>query len=180
MLGQQRTIVAVSKTVLRKRIEAILQTAGFLVIGEAADGITALKLVRSRQPDLVIIESALKKRLGYDDALDVFGIHGIGGTWGALATGIFAEAAIGGTNGLLYGNPAQLGIQAVAVLASYAFVAVMTFAVLKVVGVFTPLRVTEKEEDAGLDIMLHGEEGYSVYVGGGELYREQPGMPTGA
>lgn len=120
----------------------------------------------------------LKHKLGYDDSLDVFGIHGVGGTWGALATGVFATASIGGVDGLLYGNPAQLGIQAVGVAATFAFVSITTFVLLKFVGVFVPLRVGADAEDTGLDIAQHGEDGYSDYVGGGTLYREPPGIPA--
>lgn len=119
--------------------------------------------------------TVLKHRLGYDDALDVFGIHGIGGTWGALATGIFAVEAIGGTPGLLEGNAAQIGIQAIGVLTAYAFVGVATFIILKTVNVIVPLRVEENDEDTGLDIALHGENGYHDYIGGGVLARETYG-----
>lgn len=127
-----------------------------------------------------IAVSVLKHKLGYDDSLDVFGIHGVGGTWGALATGVFAVAAIGGTDGLLYGNPGQLGIQAISVVATYVFVAAATFVILKVVGVLVPLRVAEDEEDIGLDLSQHGENAYSDYVGGGILWREQGGLPVQA
>src|SRR5207245_502757 len=76
------------------------------------------------------------KRLRVDDALDVFGVHGVGGAWGALATGVFATVAVnsGAADGLVYGNPAQLGIQAIAVLASITYSAVMTFVILKVIN----------------------------------------------
>lgn len=106
--------------------------------------------------------SVMKKKLGYDDALDAFGCHGIGGTWGALATGLFATKTVnaGGSDGLFYGNAAQLGIQAVGVVATIAFAVVMTFVILKVVGLVFELRVTAQEEDAGLDLSLHGEEAY--------------------
>ncbi|MDA8096898.1 MAG: ammonium transporter [Clostridia bacterium] len=124
--------------------------------------------------------TVLKQKLGYDDSLDVFGIHGIGGTWGALATGIFAVEAIGGTPGLLEGNAAQLGIQAISVLATYVFVGVMTFIILKIVGVIVPLRASKNDEDIGLDSALHGENGYSDYIGGGVLAREAHGIPATA
>ncbi|MEW6458939.1 MAG: ammonium transporter [Bacillota bacterium] len=127
-----------------------------------------------------IAVTVLKHRLGYDDSLDVFGIHGVGGTWGALATGVFATAAIGGVDGLLYGNPGQLGIQAIGVLATYAFVGITTLVILKLVGLFVPLRVSESDEDSGLDLTQHGEDGYSDYVGGGVLYREPHGIPVTA
>jgi len=105
----------------------------------------------------------LKARLGYDDSLDVVGIHGVGGTWGALATGLFASTAVNpnGANGLFFGNPFQLWIQFVSVIASMAFAFVMTMIILKIVDALVGLRVTEEEEIRGLDISLHNETGYS-------------------
>lgn len=104
----------------------------------------------------------LKNRYQIDDALDVFGVHGIGGTWGALATGLFATKAVNeaGADGLLFGNPAQLGIQAVAVVATWVFAAAMTFIILKVVDALVGLRVPEEEERLGLDVSQHGEPAY--------------------
>lgn len=110
--------------------------------------------------------SVMKAKFGYDDALDAFGCHGIGGTWGALATGLFATKAINplGNDGLFYGNAGQLGIQAVGVLATIAFSVIATFIILKVIGLFTKLRVSDEEESNGLDLSLHGEEAYSEFV----------------
>ena len=107
--------------------------------------------------------NTLKPRFGYDDSLDVFGVHGLGGTWGALATGIFASKAVNpaGADGLLYGNPQLLGIQAIGILAATALAAIGTLVILKVVGAVTPLRVTEEEEITGLDLSLHGEAAYN-------------------
>jgi Amt family ammonium transporter len=104
-----------------------------------------------------------KSRLGYDDALDVVGIHGVGGIWGALATGLFASKAINaaGADGLFYGNPAQLGIQALAVLISATFAFVGTFVILKLVDGLMGLRVSEEEERMGLDLSQHEERSYS-------------------
>ena len=106
----------------------------------------------------------LTKRLKVDDALDVFGVHGIGGAWGALATGIFATVAInsGAKDGLVYGNPGQLGIQAIAVAASIIYSAVMTFVILKLIDVFVGLRVPENEEVLGLDASQHREAAYQI------------------
>jgi ammonium transporter, Amt family len=105
----------------------------------------------------------LKARLGYDDSLDVVGIHGLGGTWGALATGLFASTAVNpdGADGLFFGNPVQLWIQFVSVIASMAFAFVMTLIILKVVDRIIGLRVSEEEEIKGLDISLHNEKGYA-------------------
>jgi len=116
-----------------------------------------------------IAVSILKAKLGYDDSLDAFGCHGIGGIWGAIATGIFADAAVGGTDGLIYGNAAQVGIQAVGVVVTIVLAVVATFVILKLVGIFTPLRVTAEEEEVGLDISLHGEEAYPDFIGSGYL-----------
>src|ERR671937_474458 len=104
----------------------------------------------------------LTKRLKVDDALDVFGVHGVGGMWGALATGIFATVAVNaaGADGAVYGNVAQLGTQAIAVLASVTYSAVMTFVILKVIGLFVGLRVPEHEEVLGLDASQHREAAY--------------------
>jgi Amt family ammonium transporter len=106
----------------------------------------------------------LTKRLKVDDALDVFGVHGVGGAWGAIATGLFATVAInsGAKDGLFYGNPGQLGIQAVAVGASVLYSAVMTFVILKLINVFVGLRVPESEEVLGLDASQHREAAYQI------------------
>lgn len=105
----------------------------------------------------------LKARAGYDDALDVFGVHGLGGTWGAIATGIFATKAVNpaGADGLLQGNPAQLVNQLVAVGATWALAAAGTFVILKAVSLVTALRVSAEDEMTGLDLALHGEAGYN-------------------
>ena len=105
----------------------------------------------------------LKSKLGYDDSLDVVGIHGLGGTWGALATGLFASTLINpdGANGLFFGNPGQLWIQFVSVAATWIFAFVMTVIILKVVDWIVGLRVTDEEEERGLDISQHNETGYS-------------------
>ena len=110
--------------------------------------------------------SVIKLKFGYDDALDAFGCHGIGGTWGAIATGIFATTSInpGGADGLLYGNPSQLGIQALSVLVTVVFAVAATFIILKVIGLVTKLRVNEEQEANGLDLSLHGETAYSEFI----------------
>jgi Amt family ammonium transporter len=104
----------------------------------------------------------ITKRLKVDDALDVFGVHGVGGMWGAIATGIFATVAVNSAaaNGAAYGNLSQLGIQAIAVLASVTYSAVMTFVILKVINLFVALRVPEHEEVLGLDASQHQEKAY--------------------
>jgi len=101
-------------------------------------------------------------RTRIDDTLDVFACHGVGGIWGSIVTGLFAAGAINGVNGLLYGNAAQLGSQllAVGVVAPFAFFG--SYALLIVINVFSPLRVSPEEEDTGLDISQHGEEAYNL------------------
>ena len=110
--------------------------------------------------------SVVKAKLGYDDSLDAFGCHGVGGTWGALATGLFASKDVNplGNNGLFFGNPAQLGIQALSVVATIALSAVLTFAILKAISLFIRLRATEKEEYEGLDTAQHGEDAYPDFT----------------
>jgi ammonium transporter, Amt family len=107
--------------------------------------------------------NVLKPRLGYDDTLDVFGVHGLGGTWGAIATGIFATKSVNpaGADGLLYGNAGQLVTQLIGVAASWALAAVGTLVILKLVNLVAPLRVSAEEEITGLDLTLHGEMAYN-------------------
>jgi Amt family ammonium transporter len=101
-----------------------------------------------------------KSKLGYDDSLDTFGVHGVGGTLGAILTGVFAVKAIGGTDGLLSGNAGQVFIQIKAVAASLIYSFVVTFVILKVLDATMGLRVTKDEEEQGLDLTQHGESGY--------------------
>jgi Amt family ammonium transporter len=109
----------------------------------------------------------LKSRLGYDDSLDVVGVHGVGGTWGALATGIFATKAVNeaGGDGLLAGNPKQLGVQVVAVVVTLLLGFIMTTIILKVLDAIMGLRVTEEDEQAGLDLSQHSETAYAIGAG---------------
>jgi ammonium transporter, Amt family len=105
----------------------------------------------------------LKKRFNYDDALDVFGVHGVGGTWGAIATGLFATGTLASTSkGLFYGGGLTLlGAQLVAVAVVYAFAFGVTFTTLFVMKRFMTIRVTKEEERIGADIIQHGENAYS-------------------
>jgi Amt family ammonium transporter len=108
--------------------------------------------------------TVIKHKLGYDDSLDAFGVHGIGGITGALATGLFASKLVngGGSDGLFFGNPGQLGTQAIAVGTSIVFAGVMTFILLKVVNAVVGLRVNEEEEIIGLDNTQHKESAYTL------------------
>jgi Amt family ammonium transporter len=104
-----------------------------------------------------------RARTRLDDSLDVVAAHGVGGTLGALLTGVLASRAWNraGADGLLHGNPAQVGVQAIATLAAIAYSAAATFALLKLIGLVTPLRVGARDEGLGLDVSQHGEEAYT-------------------
>ncbi len=104
-----------------------------------------------------------KAKLGYDDSLDVVGIHGVGGTWGALATGLFASTVANpdGANGLFFGNPGQLWIQFLSVVVTCLFAFAMTFVILKVLDLIMGLTVSKEDEVRGLDVTQHSETGYS-------------------
>lgn len=109
-------------------------------------------------PLCYIAISFVKSKFGYDDSLDAFGCHGVGGMWGALATGIFANA--NGATGLFTGNPGQVLKQLAGILVTVAFSGIASFAILKVISLFTPLRVAEQDENDGLDVTQHGEDAY--------------------
>ncbi|MGH7419397.1 MAG: ammonium transporter, partial [Candidatus Rokuibacteriota bacterium] len=108
----------------------------------------------------VVVEYLMRGRV--DDSLDVFGVHGVGGMLGALMTGVLATKAVNpaGADGLLAGNPAQLGVQALAVVVVVVYSAGVTWALLKLVDAVVGLRVTAQEEIRGLDITQHGETAY--------------------
>ncbi|MBC8015292.1 MAG: ammonium transporter [Sporomusaceae bacterium] len=104
----------------------------------------------------------MKNKLGYDDSLDAFGVHGMGGTWGAIATGIFASKEVNsaGANGWLYGNFDQVILQLVGVGSTVVFAAVMTFIIVKFISMFMEIKATPDQEAEGMDIIEHGERGY--------------------
>ena len=106
----------------------------------------------------------IKALLGYDDSLDAFGVHGVGGIWGVLATGLFASKAVNpaGADGLFYGNPGLLWIQLKAVAVTLVYSFVVGFVLLKVIDVFMKVRVGEHEERVGLDLTMHREAAYTV------------------
>ena len=126
--------------------------------------------------------SVLKAKLGYDDSLDAFGCHGVGGIWGVLAIGLFATKTINpaGADGLFYGNPAQLGIQAISIVVTIALTVTATFVILKVIGLFIKLRATSEEEELGLDLAMHGEEAYPDTFGHGLTSQTALSIPMGA
>jgi Amt family ammonium transporter len=130
---------------------AITPAAGFVLPG----GALALGLIAGTGCFFAVMW--LKLKLGYDDALDVFGVHGIGGIIGAILTGVFAVEAVGGTPGLIEGKAGQIGLQLYGVGVTIAYSAVATLILVKLVGAVMGLRVEEDDEREGLDIALHGE-----------------------
>lgn len=137
---------------------SITPAAGFVTpLGAICIGIGAGAL-----PWLAV--TYLKPRLNYDDTLDAFGVHGVGGIWGALATGLWASKAVNpaGADGLFYGNPAQLWIQFKATGLTIGFALVMTYVLLKLVKMVFELRASEHEERVGLDLTQHSEAGYTM------------------
>ena len=141
--------------------------AGLVAITPAAGFVTpvgAIAIGAGAGVICFLFVTVVKPLLGYDDALDAFGVHGVGGIWGALATGLFATTAVNsaGANGLFYGNPALLWIQLKAVLVTLVYSGVLSFALLKVVDVVLGLRASEQAERIGLDLTDHRETGYTV------------------
>jgi Amt family ammonium transporter len=108
--------------------------------------------------------TVIKVKFGYDDSLDAFGVHGVGGAWGALATGLWATKAVNsaGADGFFYGNPDQLLIQAKAVLVTLVYSFLATFILLKLVDVIVGLRASKDEERIGLDLTQHRETAYTL------------------
>jgi Amt family ammonium transporter len=143
---------------------AITPAAGFvapwaaIVIGLCAGGVCYAAVVQ-------------KDRFGYDDSLDAFGVHGVGGLAGALLTGVFAQKALNdaGADGALFGGMRQLGIQALACAVSGGYALVVTWGILKIVAATVGLRVDEQDEHEGLDAVLHGEEAYALSGGTAEM-----------
>ncbi len=145
---------------------AIGAVAGLVAITPAAGFVTPMAALLIGVGAGVLCELAvhLKQALGVDDALDVWAVHGIGGTWGAIATGIFAVAAVGGASGLIDGNPGQVLTQIIAVLATWVYAGGVTFVLLKLIDITIGLRVTEEEEAEGLDATQHGEIAYTSQI----------------
>lgn len=104
----------------------------------------------------------LKGKIKYDDALDAFGLHGIGGIWGGIATGLFATLKVndGGANGLFYGDPSLLLKQVIAIVVTLVFAAAVTAIITLIIKLFVPIRVDQDQEFKGLDLTLHGEKAY--------------------
>jgi len=140
---------------------AITPAAGF-VSPMSAIALGAIAAIPSYLGLIIRVKTTL------DDSLDVVAAHGVGGTVGALLTGVFADKAINGVqSGLLFGNPGQMGIQAAAILAAIVYSGVMSFVLLKIVGLVIPLRPSRADETVGLDVSQHGEEAYLHAEGSG-------------
>ena len=141
--------------------------AGLVAITPAAGFVTpggAMAIGAGAGVICFLFVTVVKPLMGYDDALDAFGVHGVGGIWGALATGLFATTAVNsaGANGLFYGNPALLWIQFKAVMVTVVYSGVMSFILLKIVDTVLGLRAPEQAERIGLDLTDHRETGYTV------------------
>jgi len=138
--------------------------AGLVAITPASGYVTAggAVLIGLAVGGLCYSATLLRERIKVDDALDVFAVHGVGGMFGAVATGVLAVGAIGGAKGAIDGNFGQIGIQVVAVAATVAFSAVSTFVIVKVIEVVLGLRVTSQAEEVGLDLAVHGEVAYQM------------------
>jgi Amt family ammonium transporter len=151
----QRVTAVGGATAIVVGLVAITPAAGF-ISPMSAIALGAIAAV----PSYYALLWRVRTRL--DDSLDVVAAHGLGGTVGALLTGVFAEKAWNTTtDGLLFGNPAQLGIQAIAVLAVVVYSGAGTFALLKLVALVVPLRAQATEEGIGMDVSQHGEEAYA-------------------
>jgi Amt family ammonium transporter len=156
MMRQQRSTAVGAATAIVVGLVAVTPAAGFIgpMSAIALGGIAAV-------PSYFGLVWRAKTEL--DDSLDVVAAHGVGGTVGALLTGVFAQESLNGianANGLLFGNPGQVAVQAAAVAAAIVYSGVGSFVLLKLVGMIIPLRADAEEETAGLDVNQHGEEAY--------------------
>ncbi len=138
--------------------------AGLVAITPACGFVTPLGALCIGLGASVVCYWAMNQRIKWnlDDTLDAFSVHGVGGIFGALATGVFASKAVnsGGADGLLYGNARLVGIQAIAVLATAAFSGTVTWILIKAISAFSGVRSTEEHEYEGLDVVEHGERAY--------------------
>ena len=152
--------------------------AGLVAITPAAGAVDAMGAIAVGGGAGALCYTAvrLRTKVGIDDSLDVVGVHGVGGAWGAIATGIFATATItGGAEGLLHGDGGQFVDQVIGVVATMAYSLVVTYILLKVLDMLFGLRVSEDEEVAGLDVSEHGERAY--ILDGGSPYAGIPVTP---
>lgn len=156
LITKKPTILGICSGIIAGLV-AITPAAGFVnIVGAIIIGVLA-------GPICYFSVSYLKPKFGYDDALDVFGIHGVAGILGAILTGFLADPSINSSGtGLFYGNPKQVYIQLLAVVITIIYTGVLSAVILYVTKLLTRLRVNEEEEIAGLDITQHGEKGYNI------------------
>jgi Amt family ammonium transporter len=155
IINKKPTVIGIATGAVAGLV-AITPAAGFVgVLGAVAIGVIVAIAC-------FFMVSVVKHKFGYDDSLDAFGVHGIGGIIGALATGLFATPAIQSAySGAFYGNPKQFTIQLIATLSTMVFSGIMTFVLYKIVDKLFGIRADQNEEVAGLDITQHGEIAYS-------------------
>ena len=155
IINKKPTVVGISTGAVAGLV-AITPAAGFVGVGSAM----IIGLLVSVFCFFMV--SVVKGKLGYDDSLDAFGVHGIGGIWGAIATGLFASPLIQSAySGAFAGNPKQLGIQLIAIVSTLVYSGVLTVILFKIVEKTVGIRATEEEETAGLDITQHDEIAYN-------------------
>ena len=109
--------------------------------------------------------AVIKQKLGFDDALDAFGCHGVGGIFGGIVTGIFADPAVGGKVGLIYGETHLFVAQIESVIFTLVFAGVASYLIISLIKVFMPIRVSQQEEALGLDQIEHAENAYPTFMG---------------
>ncbi len=139
--------------------------AGLVAITPAAGFVTVIPaIIIGLSVSLVcyFMVSVIKQRLGYDDALDAFGVHGVGGAWGAILTGVFATSALGGAYGLLAGNAGQMKAQIIGIAATAAYSFFVTFIIFKAIDLIMGVRAADKDEALGLDLSEHNERAYTL------------------
>jgi Amt family ammonium transporter len=154
LIRQQKSTAVGAATAIVVGLVAVTPAAGFIgpMSAIALGGIAAI-------PSYIVL--VIRARTGLDDSLDVVAAHGVGGTVGAILTGVFAQKALNGlADGLLFGNPGQVWTQVVAVMAAALYSALVSFILLKLIGLVLPLRADAVDETAGLDVNQHGEEAY--------------------
>jgi Amt family ammonium transporter len=154
MIRSQKTTAVGTGTAIVVGLVAVTPAAGFVGPMSAV----ALGAIAAFPSYFAILWRA---RTSVDDSLDVVAAHGVGGTVGALLTGVFAQKALNGVaDGLLFGNPAQVGVQVAAIAAAAAYSGIMSFVLLKAIGAVMPLLANDEDQAAGLDLAMHGEEAY--------------------
>ena len=170
MLAPSATIVvwAILDTMIAKNVTAVgLATAivvGLVAITPAAGFVSPMFALLlgaiAAFPCYFMIQWRARTRM--DDSLDVFAAHGVGGLTGALLVGLFADATVNGiANGMFFGNPTQFGIQAVSIIAVFAYSALLTYIILKVLSFFMEIRASDAKQGVGMDLVYHGEEAYT-------------------